>query len=127
MYKTINTREICRPRSKRQTQKGVEETEYKYPARIYRVESRYEFENCLVNEANKLIALVICDDSKIDSDIPLNLFQSDFVEKKEYFFLSVSSTDSTDRVNGVCDDFVVRFSITIDLDDDQYLNVRIYG
>ena len=105
----------------------MEQTEYKYPARIYRVESRDEFENCQVNEANKLIALVICDDSKVDSDIPLNLFQSDFVEKKEYLFLAVSSTDSTDRVNGVCDDFVVRFSITIDLDDDEYLNVLIYG
>lgn len=70
--------------------------------------------------------MVLCDDRRIESemsDIPLYLFQSDFVEKKEYFFLSVSSTD---RVNGVCDNFVVRFSIIIDLDDDEYLNVLIY-
>lgn len=130
MYKSINTREICPPRSKQQTQKGLKETEYKYFTRIYRVESRDEFDNCQVNEANnkanKQTVMVKCDDRQIESqmsDLPLYLFMSEFEERKEYFFLSVSSKE---RVNGACDDFVVRFSITVDLDDDQFFKVLIY-
>ena len=81
------------------------------------------------NEANKQVVMVKCDDRQIESemsDIPLHLFMTEFEERKEYFYLSVFYDRTSDRVNGVCDDFVVRFSITVDLNDDEYLKVLIY-
>lgn len=94
---------------------------------IYRVESRHEFDNCQLNESNKVFTFE-CDDrpneSEMTTGMPVNaLLAEKFEEKKEYFFLSVSSDCPTDRLDGVCYDFVPRFSIKIDTDVDEYLNV----
>ena len=123
MDKTIDTMLICPPRSKPQTEEGLKEAYYKYPALIYTVHSRQEFDTCHTKAANK-VAVIDCDDRQIESvrvQIPLNVFLDEFEEETEYFFLSVSSDRR--RRNRICDDFVVRFSIIIDSNADEYLNV----
>ena len=121
----INTLAICPLRSKPQTEEGLKDADYKYPALIYRVDSRHEFDNCQAEAAN-IVAVVECDDRPKESRmgeifVNVNVLLDEFEEKKKYFFLSVSSDRSRDRV---CDDdSVLRFSITIDSNADQYLKV----
>ena len=109
----IHTWEICPPRSKPQTQEEENDPFGDKYSTIYRVDSRDEFDNCQVKEAHK-VDIVVCRHWPFRSqmlEIPVCYLLVEFDEKKEYYFLSVSSSD---RVDGVCDDFVLRFSITID-------------
>ena len=128
----IGTWEICSPRSKPQSQE--EENDpfgYRYST-IYRVESRHEFDNCKVDAAHKLFTTG-CLDLPINSLKPLNTakipvcyFLDDSEEEKnEYYFLSVAFDRLSDRVDGVCNDSVLRFSIFIDSNVDRFGYLKV--
>lgn len=108
---TIDVPVVC-PQSK--------ETGDKF-ALIYRVDSRHEFDNCLIDadKFDKLVGNMECDGSRPTQTAKLainveNNSTNELEEKeKEYFFISTSYGPG-DRFDRLCEGFFVRFSITVD-------------
>ena len=92
-------------------------------ALVYRVESRHEFDNCLI-DADKLVGIMECEGSRPTQTAKLAINYStipnhvEFEEGKEYFFISTSYGPG-DRFDRLCDGFFVRFSITVDSKTDR--------
>ena len=95
-------------------------------ALIYRVESRHEFDNCLIDadKFDKLVGVMECEGSRPTETAKLAVNYStipnhiEFEEGKEYFFISTSYGPG-DRFDRLCDGFFVRFSITVDSKTDR--------
>ena len=89
-------------------------------ALIFRVESRHEFDNCLIDadKLDKVVAIIECDGSRPTQAAKLAINVDDnsaneLEEKvKEYYFISTSYGPG-DRFDRLCDGFFVRFSITV--------------
>jgi hypothetical protein len=91
---------------------------------IYKVSSKYEFDNCLIDKNNKeTVQILTCDkpDSKIQFTTYLVSFSPvpnalEFKENEEYYFLS-TSTGGVDGLQsssgGLCSKYNMRFSIKI--------------
>ena len=123
---SIDTWDICPHRSKAQSE-GEENDpfDYRYTT-IYRVESRHEFDNCKVDAAHKLFTTECLDwpmkPQMAKLQIPLNVFLDEIEEEREYYFLSVSFDRPRDQV---CDDSVLRFSISIDSNVDRFKYLKV--
>lgn len=91
---------------------------------IYKVGSKYEFDNCIINPNNiETVPILKCDKPSINTKFTIYFvkyspvpFALEFEEDKEYFFLSTSS-GTKDGLNfmtgGLCSKFNMRFSIKI--------------
>jgi len=91
---------------------------------IYKVSSKYEFDNCLIDKNNKdTVQILTCDkpDSRIQFTTYLVSFSPvpnalEFKENEEYYFLS-TSTGSVDGLQsasgGLCSKYNMKFSIKI--------------
>jgi len=91
---------------------------------IYKVGSKYEFDNCIINPNNEYtVPILRCD--KPQANVKFTLFfvkfspvpfASEFEEGKEYYFLSTSSGDLKGlnyMTGGVCKQHNMKFSIRI--------------
>lgn len=97
---------------------------------IYKVGSRYEFDNCIINPNNiETVPILKCDKPIINTKFTIYFvkyspvpFALEFEEDKEYYFLSTSSGNK-DGLNfmtgGLCSKFNMRFSIKINSADQQ--------
>lgn len=117
---------VC-PRSQNTTEQTTQkEDDYTY-AVIYRVGSRHEFDNCIVDAANnyETVAILKCDKPHAPQTVKFTINfvkyspvpnALEFEEDKEYYFLSTSS-GARDGLHyasgGLCAKFNMRFSITI--------------
>lgn len=93
---------------------------------IYKVGSKYEFDNCIVNPDNyETVSLLKCDKPSSSNSVKFTLFfvkfspvpnALEFEEDKEYFFLS-ASTGAKEGISqmsgGLCEKFNMKFSIKI--------------
>lgn len=91
---------------------------------IYKVGSKYEFDNCIINPNNiETVPILKCDKPSVNTRFTIYFvkyspvpFALEFEEDKEYFFLSTSS-GTKDGLNfmtgGLCSKFNMRFSIKI--------------
>ena len=95
-------------------------------ALVYRVESRHEFDNCLIDAeklADNIVGLIECEGSKLlqtakfDINVlnnsPIPNYNFEFEEGKEYYYISTSHGPG-DRFDRPCDGFFVRFSIKVE-------------
>ena len=110
------------------TQENQKETDYKYSI-IYRVESRDEFDNCIV-DADKKVATVKCNESNASETAKFRINLVDFspvpdaleFEKdKEYYFIS----GPRDRLDGLCEGIYLRISIRVEAQQQQNDNKLI--
>lgn len=94
---------------------------------IYKVSSKYEFENCIINPNNyETVPILKCDKQNSINPVKFTIYfvkfspvpnALEFEEEKEYYFLSTSS-GTKDGINfmsgGLCSNFNMKFSIKID-------------
>ena len=100
-------------------------SDYEYSI-IYKVSSKYEFDNCIINPNNyDTLPILKCDKPNTANPTKFTIYfvkyspvpnALEFEEDKEYYFLSTSS-GSRDGLNfmsgGMCSKFNMRFSIRI--------------
>lgn len=93
---------------------------------IYKVSSKHEFDNCIVNQNNpETVPILKCDKPNSPNSVKFTIYfvkfspvpnALEFEEDKEYYFLSTSS-GSKEGLNymsgGLCSNFNMRFSIKI--------------
>ena len=93
---------------------------------IYKVSSKHEFDNCIVNQNNPdTVPILKCDKPNSPNSVKFTIYfvkfspvpnALEFEEDKEYYFLSTSS-GSKEGLNymsgGLCSNFNMRFSIKI--------------
>ncbi|CAF0708508.1 unnamed protein product [Brachionus calyciflorus] len=93
---------------------------------IYKVSSKYEFDNCLINPENyETVPILKCDKVNSANTVKFTIYfvkyspvpnALEFEEDKEYYFLSTSS-GTKDGINhqagGLCSKFNMKFSIKI--------------
>jgi len=105
-------------------EKDIDENELEYSI-IYRVGSKFEFDNCLIDLNNpETIQVFKCDKPKVGplkytmffvkySPVP---FALEFQDDKEYYFISTSSGQKdglSDKSGGLCSNKNMKFSIKI--------------
>jgi len=117
---------VCPRSTQTNTTEQQKEDENTY-AVIYRVGSRHEFDNCIVDAANnyETVAILKCDKPHAPQTVKFTINfvkyspvpnALEFEEDREYYFLSTSS-GARDGLHyasgGLCAKFNMRFSITI--------------
>ena len=93
---------------------------------IYKVGSKFEFDNCIIDQKNKeSVQIFKCDKPFLTNPTKFTIFfvrfspvpgALEFEEEKEYYFLSTSSGDKNGMeftTGGLCSQFNMRFSIKI--------------
>jgi hypothetical protein len=104
---------------------AANQSDYEYSI-IYKVSSKYEFDNCIINPNNyETVPILKCDKPQAQTNVKFTLYfvkyspvpnALEFEEGKEYYFLSTSS-GARDGLNfmsgGLCSKFNMKFSIKI--------------
>jgi hypothetical protein len=109
-------------------------SDYEYSV-IYKVSSKHEFDNCIVNPNNyETVPILKCDKPGAASPVKFTIYfvkyspvpnALEFEEDKEYYFLSASSgmRDGLGHMSGgLCSKFNMRFSIKIKPQSNEFVN-----
>lgn len=120
---------VC-PKYQKNNDSGLDQTETNqaHYLTIYKVGSKYEFDNCIINPNNiETVPILKCDKPMMNTKFTIYFvkyspvpFALEFEEDKEYFFLSTSSGNKEGlnfMTGGLCSKFNMRFSIKINSAD----------
>lgn len=105
---------------------------------IYKVGSKYEFDNCLINPENyETVPILKCDKINSINSVKFTIYfvkyspvpnALEFEEDKEYYFLSTSSGTKNGinhQAGGLCSKFNMKFSIKINSNQNSSLLQKI--
>lgn len=112
---------------------SLNDNSYEYSV-IYKVGSKYEFDNCLINPDNyETVPILKCDKINSINSVKFTIYfvkyspvpnALEFEEDKEYYFLSTSS-GTKDGINhqagGLCSKYNMKFSIKINSNQNSSL------
>ena len=129
---------VCPKFQKNNNDSSIDKTDTNqaYYLTIYKVGSKYEFDNCIINPNNiETVPILKCDKPLINTKFTIYFvkyspvpFALEFEEDKEYYFLSTSSGNK-DGLNfmtgGLCSKFNMRFSIKINSAEQQIQTTSI--